>query len=240
MEDWKYNTARDLGLEASEAMKSIQREVGLPGRLTNSFRHVLAKWYLQAYHHFKVEGSANLPRQLPFILVANHSSHLDALALASVLPMRLNANVFPVAAGDTFFKAPSTALFASFFMNALPIWRRNCGAHTMENLRERMLEEPCGYILFPEGTRSRDGKMGRFKPGIGMLVAGTSVPIVPCHLTGAYDAFPPQDKLPKPRTIRLRVGRPLYFGDIPNGRKGWGDVASTLEKAVRELGVMAK
>lgn len=52
-------------------------------------------------------------------------------------------------------------------MNALPIWRTNCGAHSLEDLRGRLRRGQSVYVLFPEGTRTRDGAMGKFKPGIG-------------------------------------------------------------------------
>ena len=91
-------------------------------------------------------------------------------------------------------------------------------------------------ILFPEGTRSRDGRMQPFKAGLGMLTVGTSVPVVPCHLEGAFEAFPPKSRLPRPLRIRLRVGQPLVFAAAPNSRKGWQQVVSESEAAVRRLG----
>ena len=71
------------------------------------------------------------------------------------------------------------------------------------------MDEPCGLILFPEGTRSRDGSLQPFKAGLGMLTAGTAVPVIPCYLDGAYQAFPPTARWPRPRKIRLKVGHPL-------------------------------
>ena len=51
------------------------------------------------------------------------------------------------------------------------------------------MEQACGYILFPEGTRSRDGVIKEFKCGLGMLVAGTDVPVIPCYLQGTFKAL---------------------------------------------------
>jgi 1-acyl-sn-glycerol-3-phosphate acyltransferase len=156
--------------------------------------------------------------------------------LASVLPYRLCDRAFPVAAGDVFFTTPVMSLFAATLINALPMWRRNCGAHALAELRRRLVEEPCGLILFPEGTRSRDGSLLPFKPGLGMLTAGTAVPVIPCYLHGAYQAFPPTARWPRPGKIRLSVGHPLVFESTPNARDGWEHIASHCREAVQRLG----
>ena len=169
-------------------------------------------------------------------MIANHTSHLDALLLAAALPCRLCDCVFPVAAGDVFFNTPAISLFSATLLNALPMWRKNCGPHALAELKKRLIEEPCGLILFPEGTRSRDGTLGPFKPGLGMLTAGTAVPVIPCHLSGAFQAFPPAARLPRPRKIRLRIGQPLVFDSVPNRRAGWEEIATRAQEAVRRLG----
>jgi 1-acyl-sn-glycerol-3-phosphate acyltransferase len=102
-------------------------------------------------------------------------------------------------------------------------------------VRAKLVDEPCGYILFPEGGRSRDGRMLPFKAGLGMLTAGTMVPIVPCHIVGAFEAFPAGARLPRAHPVRLRVGRPLVFDGVPNTRTGWERVVSEAEAAVRLL-----
>jgi 1-acyl-sn-glycerol-3-phosphate acyltransferase len=118
----------------------------------------------------------------------------------------------------------------------LPMWRKNCGSHALKDLRKRLVDEPCGLILFPEGQRSRDGSLLPFKAGLGMLVAGTAVPVIPCHLDGAFRAFPPNARAPRPRKIRLRIGSPLVFDSVPNARAGWEQVTAQTHAAVRQLG----
>ncbi len=199
--NWKYDSAADLDLSTAERLQGTNREVGLFTTVTTTLRQSLSRAYLRGYHRLDVEGRENLPTGFPLVLVANHSSHLDAITLASVLPVALNRHVFPIAAGDKFFETRRAAAFATLFMNALPIWRKKCGAHSLEQLKKRLVEQPCGYIIFPEGTRSRTGQMARFKQGIGMIVAGTAVPIVPCYLAGAHGAFPPRAHFPRPHKI---------------------------------------
>lgn len=147
--------------------------------------------------------------------------------------------MFSLAAGDVFFESAIPTAFAAGFVNALPVWRKRRTPRALQELREKLLETPCGFILFPEGGRSRDGKPLPFKPGIGMLVAGTDVPVVPCHLSGTLDALPAGCKVPRRRRIVLRVGEPVRFADVPNERDGWERVAAVVEERVRGLGQTA-
>src|SRR3954470_56761 len=162
MDDWKLDPAHDLGLPLKERMRSLRRESGLLESGMHFFWWLTLRTYFRAYHRLEIHGLENLPAQPPFACIANHSSHLDALALAASLPARWRDSIFPIAAGDTFFNTPAVAAFAAFILNALPMWRRNCGSHSMQMLRERLVEDKSIYILFPEGTRSREGKLAPF------------------------------------------------------------------------------
>jgi 1-acyl-sn-glycerol-3-phosphate acyltransferase len=235
MEAWKYHPARDLGLPPARRWRSVWREDGLVETAAHAAWWSAVAAYLKTAHRLRVEGREHLPASTPFVLAANHSSHLDVLALAGALPAALRRSVLPLAAGDFFFETPAMAAFAAFFLNALPLWRKKVGRHAMEDLRKRLLEDRCGYILFPEGTRSRTGEMAEFKPGLGMIVAGTDVPVVPCHIAGAHDAWPVDRHRPRPAPVGVRVGVPLRFSDVPNTREGWVQVARETEAAVRRL-----
>lgn len=235
MDDWQYKAAGDHGLKHTESLRSLQRETGLIGSLTQSAWRAAVRLYLRGYHRLRVDGLENLPKQAPFVMVANHTSHLDAITLAAALPWRLRQHAFPIAAGDVFFETPGVALFSAMMLNALPMWRKSCGPHAMKQLRERLIGDPAIYVLFPEGTRSRDGSLGKFKPGLGMLVAEAAVPVVPCFLDGAFAACPPERKLPLPKPLNLRIGEPLVFADVRNERTGWQEIASRLEAAVTKL-----
>jgi 1-acyl-sn-glycerol-3-phosphate acyltransferase len=191
--------------------------------------------YLKGFHRLSVTGKENIPAEAPFVLVSNHQSHLDALVLASQLRRAHRLKTHPIAAADTFFDSPVNSLFSAGTLNALPMQRGRVGAHALEDLRKRLVEEKCIYVLFPEGTRSRDGQIARFKPGVGMFLAGTNVPVLPCHIRGAFEAFPATRKFPKPWKVSLTVGSPMTFADVVQDRDGWTCVAETLEAAVRTL-----
>jgi 1-acyl-sn-glycerol-3-phosphate acyltransferase len=235
MKDFEYKPARDHGLAPQDQLKSVQREAGLTAWCTQTIWRVLVRLYLRMYHRLEVRGAERIPASGPIVVVANHTSHLDALVLASALPWRLRQRAFPIAAGDVFFETPTVSLFSAMMLNALPMWRKKCGPHALQILRERLISEPALYILFPEGSRSRDGKMKDFKPGIGMMIAGTAAQVVPAHISGAWRAWRPGASMPSPRKVRVRFGSPMSFEGVPQDRAGWEGVSQALEDAVREL-----
>lgn len=236
IDDWTYRPASDRDLPTGKRLRSARREPGLLEQLGGRVYGTLVSAHLKWLEKLTVNGLNHLPAEPPFVLVANHCSHLDTLVLASLFPATLAGKVFPVAAGDTFFKTPLKAALSAGFINALPMWRHAGGRHGIDDLRLRLTENPCGLILFPEGTRSRTGQMGRFKPGLGMLVAGTAVPVIPCHLQGTFEAWPADAAVPKRgQAIRVRIGNPLTFATAENHRDGWTNLTEQVHDAVRTL-----
>lgn len=216
-------------------LRSVRREQGTVPWTFHLMSWLMIGWALRIYHRLRVTGCEHLPKEGPFVLVSNHASHLDTLVLGGCLPWRLRPDSFPIAAGDTFFKKSGTALLSAYLMNALPIWRRSNVTHTLRDLRERLATQRCIYIVFPEGTRTRDGDMGKFKSGLGMIVAGTATPVVPCSVTGTFAAMPPKRRFPKPYPIQVKIGPPLRFDSICNDRRGWDEIAIQTETAVKSL-----
>ena len=236
MEDWQLRPARDLALTGMARYRSVRRESGLVESGLRLLWWGGVRLGLRLWNGLQVHGGENLPAAGPFVLVANHASHLDALVLGAALPLHLRDHLSPLAAGDVFFERLHVAAFATAAFNALPVWRRRGGRHGLVELRQRLVEGPAVYLLFPEGGRTRDGRLMRFKPGVGMLVAGTPVPVVPCYLKGTFEALPANRVVPRPQRITLWVGKPRAYPDVPNERDGWDRIAADLNQAVRELG----
>jgi 1-acyl-sn-glycerol-3-phosphate acyltransferase len=78
--------------------------------------------------------------------------------------------------------------------------------------------------------------MGQFHAGLGLLVAGTKVPVVPCWIEGAFSAWPPDAKFPRARKLIVRIGVPMVFAATANDTRGWTEIAAVCEAATRMLG----
>jgi 1-acyl-sn-glycerol-3-phosphate acyltransferase len=232
---WTYKPAADHGLPPAERIKSVRREPGFLSVLAHHAATGVLRTHFTLYNRLEVVGKQYLPTKPPFVMISNHQSHIDAPLLSCILPRLARAHAYPVAAGDVFFKSLAHSVLSSLFINALPIWRKKVTTHALFELRERLLEGDSGFIIFPEGTRSRDGQMGSFKPGLGMLVAGTNVPVIPCHIAGAFESMPADKFFPRPHKMVVSVGPPLTFPDAPDAREGWERVAKETEAAVRTL-----
>ena len=235
MEPWNLQPAHDTGLSPSERFRSVRRESGLLESLAHHACFSLLRGYFAIAHRLTIVGREKLPPHGPFVLAANHCSHLDALTLGAALTPRHRERAFPIAAGDVFFQTKVTSTFSAIMLNALPMWRKNCGPHALADLRRKLQEERAIFIIFPEGGRSRNGSMMSFKHGLGMLVAETNVPVVPCGLVGTFEALRPERNIPRPVAIKLAIGQPLDFATIPNNREGWSEIARSVESRVRDL-----
>jgi 1-acyl-sn-glycerol-3-phosphate acyltransferase len=237
MEAWQYECAADLGLTGTKRLCSIRRESGIAASGLRFLWHFLVKVVLRIWNRFEICGLENLPSQPPFVIVANHSSHLDAVVLASALSWRWRDHISPLAAGDYFFDSLPVAGFAAGVLNSLPIWRERLHGqrHQLADLRDRLIKQSAIYIVFPEGTRSRDGQMHPFKPGFATLIAATNIPVIPCRLNGNCAALPPGSILLRPRKIKMIIGRPMTFLDTPNHASGWLEITRLVQRATRDL-----
>jgi 1-acyl-sn-glycerol-3-phosphate acyltransferase len=235
MEPWNLQPARDTGLTPSERFRSVRRESGLLENLAYHGCFSLLRTYFAIAHRLTITGREKLPPHGPFVLAANHCSHLDTLVLGAALSPRHRERAFPIAAGDVFFQTKVTSTFSAIMLNALPMWRKSCGPHALADLRRKLQEERAIFIIFPEGGRSRTGSMMPFKHGLGMLVAETDVPVVPCSLVGTFEALPPHRNFPRPVAIKLVIGDALQFASTANDRTGWSQIAARLESRVQDL-----
>ena len=142
--------------------------------------------------------------------------------------------LFPIQ--DYFFISVPRLAFAAIVVNALPFARRTHIRHSLDLCRGLLANPGNILILFPEGTRTTDGQVHEFKPGIGMLLAGSNLPVLPCRLSGAYEAWPKGKWLPRPRSLQLKIGPARTFESLDAGRDSAEHICRELREAVIALG----
>jgi 1-acyl-sn-glycerol-3-phosphate acyltransferase len=235
MDPWHYEPVSDLDQTLVERLRRFPREPDITIYGLRSLAALIVRGWLRVYHRLQIYGREHLPAQGSFILAANHASHLDTLCLLSTLPLRKLHRAFPAAAQDYFFVSLPRMAAAAIFVNALPFARQSHPGHSLE-LCQKLLANPGNIlILFPEGTRSSTGAVGEFRPGIGLLAAGSDVPVVPCHLSGTFQAWPRGRWLPWPRRVRLRIGAPRLYSTLPRNRETADHIATELRSAILSL-----
>src|SRR5437868_8752073 len=184
MKKWRYHSSRDLERTPLDRLREFPRE---PDMLVSGLRSIVAliiRGLLRIYNRFEIIGHENLRTNRSLVIVANHCSHLDTLCLQAALPLRKLHRTFPAAASDYFFKRIHRVWAAAVLANAMP-FARQMNARRSLSLCQDLLENPGTIlIIFPEGTRSTSGEVSEFKSGIGALVAGRDVPVVPCFIDG--------------------------------------------------------
>jgi 1-acyl-sn-glycerol-3-phosphate acyltransferase len=239
--NWHYETAKDSGLSFIERLKECPREPD-PFVYASRLGAALAiRPAMRAYFRFDIIGREHLPRDRSFVLVSNHASHLDAVALLSALPLRSLHRAYPLAARD-YFGANKLRLALTTIIANVMLFDRDAKS-PIRSIREdglnrcrHMLEEQGNVlVMFPEGTRSTDGSLGVFRRGIGSLLAGTTYPVVPCHLDGTFRAWPKGTFIPRPARVRLLIGEARTYERVEQNDAGVLRICEDLRGAVLAL-----
>ncbi len=172
-----------------------------------------------------------------YILVANHNSHLDTVALMAALPAHQLIRTKPVAASDYFGSTGVKKRLTEFFVNALLIPRSSPKAgDTFANPIDLMvdaIDNRYSLILFPEGTRGEAGKLQKFKKGIGLVIAKRPhIPFIPVYLKGMGKLLPKGEKILIPFDSYVRFGKPVYCQE-----KTVEEIVAEVEKEILALSV---
>ncbi len=188
----------------------------------------------------EVDGEGNIPANRNFIVAANHTSHLD-MGLAKFALGRFGDGLRSLAAKDYFFDDPLRRAYFENFTYLLPI-ERNGSLRRSLRLASRALREGYSLLIFPEGTRARDGIMTAFRPAVGYLCLHDEIDILPMYLGGTYEALPAGAWRPRPGKLRALIGAPLTASAMRQATQGmsrsraYRDVSLRAENAVRALG----
>jgi 1-acyl-sn-glycerol-3-phosphate acyltransferase len=164
------------------------------GRAAGAVRQALLLGVLgplmDAYTRVSVSGREHLDAvQGPVLFVSNHTSHMDTPLLLRALPRPWRRRTAVAAAADYFYSKPWLAHTVSLAFNTVPVERKGESADGTSEL-VRLIGEGWSVVVFAEGTRSRDGRVGRLRSGAALLAAELGLAIVPVHVSGTHAVMP--------------------------------------------------
>lgn len=237
-------TLRDLLHEVLAAPPAIPAAARPPaaespeGRLSTlgTLLYLLNRAIMALCFRLRVEGLSNLPASGPFLLVPNHVSYLDPLAIAAALPRRRWREIHWAGWTELLFATPLMRL-VSHACQVFPVDPRR-GGLTAIAAAETLLQRKRIVVWFPEGGRSPDGSLKAFTPGIGMLIARTGVTAVPVRIRGSFEAWPLWRRLPRPHRLVVTFGQPIERSRLAPGSVGESshrEIAERLREAVAAL-----
>jgi long-chain acyl-CoA synthetase len=159
----------------------------------------------------RVEGIEHLAGvRGPVILVANHSSHFDTLLVLRALLPHVRRRVTVAAAADYFYSNPLKGAAMSLFLNTFPFNRNGDAQRSLSHCGD-LVRGGWSLLIYPEGTRSPEGNIGRFKRGVGLLAVSLGVPVVPIHLEGAHELMPKGSWRPRRWPVTVHIGEAVAY-----------------------------
>ena len=159
------------------------------------------------YFRWRVYNSERVPLEGPVILASNHASFLDPPLVGSGVRRGIN-----FLARENLFRFPVMGWVLRRWQ-VVPVDREGGGAAGLRAILDRLLAGGA-IILFPEGTRTRDGKLQPARAGIGLTVIKSTAPVVPVRVFGTFEAYGRHLRLPRPRRVAVKYGQPLGFEQL--------------------------
>lgn len=156
------------------------------------------------YNRLSVRGMSNIPRGVPVVVASNHASNIDPPLIGGIFPGRLR-----YLAKESLFRNPLLGFLISV-LGAVPVTREDSQrAGAVMKLMLGRLEARESILIFPEGTRTKDGRMLPLEGGAAFLAAKSGAPILPVYIDGSYRVCPPGKSLPRPVKLTVTFGAPI-------------------------------
>jgi 1-acyl-sn-glycerol-3-phosphate acyltransferase len=187
----------------------------------------LKGWAFRFYIRLQVIGDFHkVYRENPrLILISNHSSHLDAVSIAAAVPFKYWINLYITAAKDYWFRNPVFTYFSKHCLGAIPIDRKDKKGEAIKLCTALLDRLPrIWLIMFPEGTRSKDGYINTFKRGVSLFAIRTDTPVLFLYLEGNNALWPKGRPVPFPGALKVHIGPvhpPAKIEDIYEAYRDW-------------------
>lgn len=195
--------------------------------------------FLKIIIGLKYYNQKSLRKKKQFILIANHNSHMDTMAIMSSIPSRYIHKVHPIAAEDFFGGSRFKEILMRYMVNATLISRtRANSAEEIDPIKvmSNLLKKGRSIIIYPEGSRGVPGIMTDFKKGIGYLVKeNPTVDVIPVYLDGLHKTLPKGKNLILPYNSKIIFGDPINFVSFD-----LEDIINDAEKAMHKVKSLVK
>ena len=228
----RVHPAADVESEAARWLRPRGALLAVPGLALYGLNWLLAR----VLFRLRAEGRANLPKgKQPLVIVANHASDLDAAFLMAVLPLGI--------AWRTWWGGEITRLFENALGRAFchiaqifPVDERTPA--TAVGLARRVLARGGTLVWLPESWRTPTGEVQRFLPGIGLILEGGDITVVPAYIEGSFEVMPRDARVPRLHPVRIRFGPPVSAAQLEaegEGESAAERIADGLRKQVLSL-----
>ena len=220
-----------------EKQKQWLEPLGPVAAGTARFLYAVNRVLMRLLFRVRAEGLEQLPKDRQWVLTPNHVSYLDPFAIAALLDWSQLRNTYWAGWTGIIFANPLMR-FLSRLGKILPVEPMRAARSSLA-FGAIILKKKKNLVWFPEGERSASGKLQEFKPGIGMLLEHFPASVIPIFVHGTHEALPPGRFFPRPRAIRVVLGKPLDGHELKgkgSGQKPHQQIANALQKKVAELG----
>jgi len=193
--------------------------------------HVIARPLLKSFFKFQVFGAENVPSTGGVLLMSNHASYVDPVFMGAAV----DRNLYYMAR-STLFK-PGLIEWLLLNMNAFPV---HLGVPDRRAMRWalQILGDGNLLLIFPEGTRSVDGTLGKAQAGVGLIAYKTTAFVVPAFLGGTREVLPRTAKMLKPAKVIVSFGKPLdmeYYRKCEASRETYVKIGEAVMARIAEL-----
>ncbi|MFA5362082.1 MAG: AMP-binding protein [Candidatus Omnitrophota bacterium] len=194
---------------SSATLNSIALKPSIIDTMVNFFFYAGFNILFHSFIRIKIEGKENIPAKGPYLIYPNHTSYLDGFLIAGSLPFKKVLTIYFLVFRD-YISVPIVKTLARAG-RLIPV---NITLDIMELLKtcSFLLDHSKPICFFPEGERSTDGKIIKFKKGIGILAKESKIPLIPAYIDGAYETWSRYSKFPRPGKITVRFGKPIVPG----------------------------
>jgi len=199
---------------------------------------LLVQTFFKVFYRLRVIGSEKLPREGHYIMCVNHTSFFDGLIMGAAVPFSCVMKLFFIGFRTYFIVPVIRSLVKSG--RILPI----DAAQIVEAMQAAffIIKNGKSLCIFPEGERSGDGKVKRFKKGVGIIAQQTKTRLLPAFIEGAFEAWPKTRRFPRPGRIIVRFGDAVSYDELLREGKAQDieDDAEAIISAIRERVIALK